>query len=150
MHPHGGCGLKWKIRGLRRNFGTSSPARGMWIEMTAFAYCLSSCQRHPPHGGYGLKSRSQMPCSLQSCHPPHGGCGLKCLLRRMARRTAESSPTRGITTAPPRSIYSSRSYPHEGRPAAYFLLPAPRRVPSPFYQWIRAQFRKSGDASHTH
>ena len=98
---------------------TSSPTRGMWIEIAFFAVFGLAALSHPPHGGCGLKSptipRGRQPAAssptrgmwieiplapsnspLAFGHPPHGGCGLKCVECGCGCRCRPSSPTRGM------------------------------------------------------
>ena len=56
---------------------------------------MTQCDRHPPHGGCGLKSVRFARPSLSVSHPPHGGCGLKYVVAPAMKNSCNVIPPTG-------------------------------------------------------
>ena len=76
----------------------SSPStRRVWIEILRQRADYKCQERHPPHGGCGLKSKMlQGYHQNPKGHPPHGGCGLKLKLQFLYRYQNRSPSTRRV------------------------------------------------------
>ena len=48
--PHGGCGLKWVDLAVANHVISSSPARGMWIEISSIRGCCARSASSPARG----------------------------------------------------------------------------------------------------
>ena len=62
-------------------FDLSHPARGAWIEMFCFWFCLVSYARRTPQGVRGLKFEHVASIDGKMGRTPQGVRGLKCLVR---------------------------------------------------------------------